>query len=173
METMTTSWKPTIHSAYTTPDLRNPTLQKSIPNLLRDEISKLANLKLFQTNVQASSTRSQVPVAMKFTDNSLNIRIFKDAPWISLLPSTEPMSPEERAVDAVRKDVMDKIALLWGGLPDNSSDENDSGQRSSHGSSTEANTSRSRRARSRRSRRAEQNGRSNHCLLYTSPSPRD
>ena len=99
---------------------------------------------------------------MKFTDNSLNIRIFKDAPWISLLPSTEPMSPEERAVDAVRKDVMDKIALLWGGLPDNSSDENDSGQRSSHGSSTEANTSRSRRARSRRSRRAEQNGRSNH-----------
>lgn len=158
---MTTDWKSTIHHAYTTPNLLHPTLQKSIPNLLRDEISKLANLKLFQTNIQASSSHSQVPVDMKFTDDSLHIRISKNAPWISLVPSTEPMSPEERAVDAVRKDVMEKIALLWGGISDSSSDESDSGHRSSSGRSSQASPSNSRRTRSRRSRRAENNRRFN------------
>lgn len=125
---MTTDWKSTIHHAYTTPNLLNPILQKSIPSLIRDEISKLANLTLFQTNIQANSNHSQVPVDMRFTDDSLNIRISENAPWIPLVSSTEPMSLEERAVDAVRRDVMEKIALLWGGVPDSSSDESDSGQ---------------------------------------------
>lgn len=159
---MTTDWKSTIHHAYTTPSFLHPTFEKSIPDLIRDEISKLANLKLFQTNIQASSSHSQVPVDMKFTDDSLNIRISKNAPWISLVPSTEPMSPEERAVDAVRKDVMEKIALLWGGIPDSASDESGSEQRGSSGSSAESNTSTSRRTRSRRTRRAERNRGLNH-----------
>lgn len=151
---MTTNWKPTVHQAYTTPNLLNPTLQQTIPNLIKNEIHRLANLTLFQNNFQSNSKISQVPVDMRFTDNSLNIRVSKSAPWISLVPSNSPMTPEEQAVDAIRRDVMEKIASLWGRISNSSSDESDLGH--TLGSSNRGRNSRSMRTRSRRSRRDQQ-----------------
>ncbi|MGL4348848.1 MAG: hypothetical protein ACRCSV_05290 [Chlamydiales bacterium] len=153
---MTSDWKSTIHNAYTNPEQLHLILQQTIPSLIKDEIQRLANLILFQNNVQSRADSLQVPVDMKFTGDSLNIRISKNAPWISLLPSSQPMSPEEKAVDAVRRDVMQKIALLWGGVSNGSSTESDSVNNSTFEPSR-GHRKAPERTRSKRSKRAEKN----------------
>ncbi|MGL4348781.1 MAG: hypothetical protein ACRCSV_04930 [Chlamydiales bacterium] len=155
---MTQDWKSTIHNAYPSLGGLSPVLQETIPALIKNEIQQLANSTLFQNNVRSRSISSQVPVDMRVTDSCLNIRISNDGPWISLLPSSEPLNPEQRAVDAVRRDIMKKIALLWGEISGDSSTESDSADRSFFGSSKE-NPKSNARTRSKRSRSNEKNKR--------------
>ena len=160
METMTPHWKSTINNVQITPDLLHPLLKEILPQVIKKDIQELANLILFQNNIKEPNS-SQVPVDMKFTDSSLDVRTSENAPWISLLPSTKlTMSPQEKAVDEVRKNVMEKIGLLCRGVSNGDSSESHSEIKNPSPSfSSRKNSKIAPGIRSKRSRRQERDGR--------------